>query len=31
MKYSFRSKFEVYHAVPNLFEEGRAAPNFRKS
>ena len=31
MKYSFRSIAEVYYALHNLFEDGEAAPNFRKS
>ena len=31
MKYSFKSKAEIYHALHNLPEEGGAALNFRKS
>ena len=31
MKYSFRSKVEVYHDLHNLFEDEEAALNFEKS
>ena len=31
MKYRFRSKAKVCHALHNLFQEGLAEPSFRKS
>ena len=31
MEYSYWSKAEAYDAFQKIFEEGGAAPNFRKS